>query len=193
MMTSFEGTEGFNTMVRNILDTWDRATDENRREGQTWYKAAHDIAAGFTLTTGHPIDYVAAVISHLSPKTNWKRNIQAARDVLNGINPTYALKANVARANATLESRNPLMTFGKGAKKTQRFARNILGDREAVTVDVWAQRVAQGKDADPKFLKRNGGYESVERAYQVAANQLGEYPSVVQATTWIVARNGRSQ
>ena len=46
--------------------------------------------------------------------------------------------------------------------------------------------------ADPeKALSRVGVYDAIEHSYRLAAARLGVDPVTVQATTWIVARNGR--
>ena len=92
------------------------------------------------------------------------------------------------RARRALESDNPLETFGPTAPKTARFARNLLGDRTVVTVDVWALRVALGRHADENALKRAGVYAAIEHAYILAAARLGVDPVTVQATTWVAIR-----
>ena len=97
------------------------------------------------------------------------------------------MSAGFERARKALESDNPLGTFG--GPKTRAFARNISGDREAVTVDVWACRVA---GIDETKLSRVGVYEAVAQAYRDAASVKGVDPATMQATTWVTARGGRA-
>ncbi len=52
------------------------------------------------------------------------------------------------------------------------------GGTDAVTIDVWAARV--------------GVYDAIADAYRAAAQRAGVTPSVMQATTWTVARPLRS-
>ncbi len=63
-----------------------------------------------------------------------------------------------------------------------------------MTVDVWALRVALGAHVvDEKIITRKGGYALVADAYRTAAAEAGVTPATMQAATWIVARNGRSE
>lgn len=180
------------SMIDRILRTYDRATGEDRANGQAWYDRAHELARELASDLGG-LDYAACVISHLSPRTKWGRNARAARDLAAGRHPSYALGANVDRARRALQSADPHATFG--AHKTRNFARNILGDVECVTVDVWAARIAMGKQVpDPEAtLRRVGVYEAVEHAYRLAARRRGVTPREMQATTWVVVRNGRAE
>jgi hypothetical protein len=62
-----------------------------------------------------------------------------------------------------------------------------------VTVDVWAVRVALGTRPDAEqCLTRVGVYDALEHCYRLAAQRAGVDPTTMQATTWIVARNGRA-
>jgi len=174
-----------------IVNTYNRATPADREAGRDWYGDGEAIIADLSDRSGLSREHVAAVVSHLSPRTSWSRNVYGATMlVTTGTAPT-CIGANVDRARRSLESDTPLDTFG--GPKTRRFARNLLGDRTFVTVDVWAARVAFGNSVpDPeKALSRKGVYDAVEHAYRLAAARLGVDPVTVQATTWIVARNGR--
>ena len=178
-------------MVDRIVRTYDRATEADREAGRDWYGDGEAIIANLADETGYTREHVAAVVSHLSPRTTWTRNVYGATMlVTTGTAPT-CIGANVDRARKALESDAPLETFG--GPKTRRFARNLLGDRSVVTVDVWAARVAFGDlPVDPEAaLSRVGVYDAVEHAYILAGRRLGVDPVTVQATTWIVARNGR--
>jgi hypothetical protein len=88
---------------------------------------------------------------------------------------------------------DPLATLN--GPKTSNFARNLLGDTDAVTIDAWAARVALPelgrKDVD-RVMGRKGVYDGIAEAYRTAADRRGVSPSTMQATTWIVARNGRA-
>lgn len=177
------------TVVRRILRTFDRATASDIERGATWYDEAGDIVTQLGPKVGGR-EYAAALISHLSPRTSWARNIAGAVAIANGDmsdNPEGCIGANVKRARLALASEDPISTLQ--GPKTRRFALNMLGDREAVTVDVWAARVA---GVDETALSLVGVYDAIEHAYRLAARRRGVDPATMQATTWIVARNGRS-
>lgn len=181
------------TAVRRILRRFDAATPADLEAGARWYDAAGELAT--ELTTLAPFDadlsvtreHAATVIAHLSPRTDWARNVSGAVAlVTTGVAPG-CIGDNVDRAYGGLVSGDPLGTLN--GPKTQRFAANILGDREAVTVDVWALRVV---GLDDTHVRRVGVYDAVEHAYRLAARRRGMDPSTMQASTWIVARNGRA-
>lgn len=176
------------TLVTRILKVWDRATASDVESGATWYSEAQELAFHLGRNSGHGLDHAAAVISHLSPRTTWTRNVAGAIYLLTyGEKADGIIGANYDRARASLQADDPESTFG--GPKTLRFYRNIIGDTEAVTVDVWAARVA---GIDENLLKRVGAYDAVEHAYRLAARRRGVEPATMQATTWIVARNGRA-
>lgn len=176
------------TLTRRILAVWERATAADVEAGATWYNEAQELAFHLGRNSGHGLEAAAAVISHLSPRTTWTRNVTGAITLLTyGEQADGIIGANYDRARASLSFEDPADSFG--GPKTLRFYRNICGDTEAVTVDVWAARVA---GVDEALLKRVGVYDAVEAAYQRAARRVGVEPSTMQATTWIVARGGRA-
>jgi hypothetical protein len=183
--------ESTRKVVDRIVATWNRATAVDVDKGTRWYDEGEslvdDLAAEHRLSR----ETVAAVIAQLSPRTTWGRNVEGARKLLATGEAPGCLGANVARALVALESADPLATLN--GPKVSRFARNLLGDRYAVTVDVWAARVALGDQGDgERVLDRVGVYPAIEHAYRVAAERVGVDPTTMQATTWVVARNGRA-
>ncbi|MFI5840564.1 hypothetical protein ACIA8K_12730 [Catenuloplanes sp. NPDC051500] len=177
-----------------IVATFNRATPGMIADGATWYAEGEALidrlAAQHSLTR----EAVAAVVAHLSPRTTWTRNVEGAVGLLANDHAPHCMGANVERARAALASDDPIGTLN--GPKTRRFALNLLGDREAVTVDVWAVRIALGpticERVNPETgLGRRGVYAAIEHCYRLAGHRLGIDPVTVQATTWIVARNGR--
>lgn len=177
--------------VRRILRTFDSANASDVESGAVWYADAGDIATDLASAAGSR-EHAAAVIAHLSPRTTWSRNVAGAVGLVSDGNTHGCIGANVDRARRALQSADPIATLN--GPKTRRFALNILGDRSAVTVDVWAARVAFGTAvSDPESaLSRVGVYDAIEHAYRLAAARRGVDPTTMQATTWIVARNGRA-
>jgi hypothetical protein len=90
-----------------------------------------------------------------------------------------------AIANLVSPSISQIVTILNGPK-ISRFFRNIVGDSNAVTVDVWAQRVATGKASNipPAGLT----YTNIELAYQAAALVIGVPARDVQAAVWVWVR-----
>jgi hypothetical protein len=170
-----------------IIATWGRATARDVEAGARWYADAGAMVDSWAVTVGLGREYVAAVFAHLSPRTTWSRNVRGATLLLTTGQAPGCLGANVRRARQALASSDPLATLT--GPKTARFARNLLGDPDVVTVDVWAARVAFGGRPDATvILYRRGMYAAVEHAYRLAAAQAGVPPATMQATTWIIAR-----
>ena len=180
------------TLVTRILRTFDRATPSDIEAGARWYDEAGDLATELGARTGHGRLVAAAVIAPLSPRTTWTRNVDGAVRLLETDGASILpglIGRNAANAQSIIRDGwdDPAESFN--GPKTARFYANIIGDREAVTVDVWAARVA-GVDEDKLGL--TGVYDALEHAYRLAARRRGVDPATMQATTWVVARNGRA-
>lgn len=173
------------TLTRRILAVWDQATPGIIEHGANWYPGTGQIVTALAAKHHLDIETVAAVFAALSPRTPWARNVAGAvllietGDVFTGL-----IGRNVETARRVL-TEGPEVVKGP---KTSAFAANLAGDTERVTVDVWAARVA---GVEESLLSRVGIYDAIECAYQRAARRIGVEPSTMQATTWIVARNGR--
>lgn len=180
----------YETIIRRIIRTFDSATPSDIEAGAQWYDQAGALAATLSASIGD-VDRAACLIAALSPRTTWTRNVAGAVAMATygaTYEPEGHIGTNVARAARVLDSVDPYAALGNGPKVAA-FARNIAGDRESVTVDVWACRVA---DLDETLLGRRGAYEAVASAYRAAARRRGVDPATMQATTWVVARNGRA-
>lgn len=176
------------TVIVRILRTFDKANVSTVEQGARWYDEAGQLAASLA-TREVPLENVASVIAALSPRTSWARNVAGAAALLKS-GPQAARDLGCIGRNvetARLAKREGYAALN--GPKTSRFARNIAGEREPVTVDVWACRVA---NLNEDLLTRKGAYDMVEAAYQAAARRRGVDPATMQATTWIVARNGRA-
>lgn len=182
------------TIVRRILRSFDSASPRVLEEGATWYSEQHDLAlslTGYDNGSGRAVtlEQAAAVIAALSPRTKWTRNVEGAIALVKE-GPRAAERIIFLRRNVETARQALLYGFDAlGGPKTRAFAMNIAGDTEAVTVDVWACRVA-GVDED--LLTRKGAYDAIAHAYRLAARRRGVNPSTMQATTWTVERGSSS-
>lgn len=176
------------TLTRRILAVYDRATSDDLEAGASWYIKAHVTAINLGNLSGVGLEAAAAVISHLSPRTSWARNLDGATALLTQKQRRAGiLGRNYDKAVECLDHPTPSDSFT--GKKTERFFLNMMGNWEVVTIDIWAARVA---GVEERHLKRVGIYEALEAAYQRAARMRNVEPAVMQATTWVVVRNGRA-
>jgi len=184
--------ESIRGVTARIMGVWTKATDSDKEAGSLWYVEGGRLVDRLATQSGRTRETVAAVLAHLSPRTRWTQTVTGATSLLlTGQAPGH-MGANVERARHALKSDHPLDTIN--GPKTRCFARNLLGDTESVTIDVWALRVAMGdQEYEQGMIVRNLGlYRAFEHCYRLAARRAGVEPATMQATTWIVARGGRS-
>jgi len=173
-------------VVKRIVRTLNKADAVTVREGMEWYDEARQLTVKLSLMSEYTTAQVAAAMAHLSPRLRWNQNVEAITDlVLYGTLPAYVMQGPAKRARKALVAAEPMNTFGKRAKKTLAFARNINGDVNAVTVDTWILNVV---GITEQQLKLVGVYDAVAHAYRLAAKRRGFTPAQLQAITWIVVR-----
>lgn len=185
--------------VANIEAAWGATTAAERALGARWYPRARATAREIARDAGISEARAAAIVASLSPRAQWKVNVQWARDVAlaaaSGAD-CPAASTQVFRALAWKVATGELGPGAVGDTRTRgvgpkvaRFWRNILGARDCATVDTWACKVA---GADPKAVASAAGYARVEAAYVEAARRLSVDVRTLQAATWIAER-GRAE
>jgi hypothetical protein len=175
--------------TQRILDTYDAADDETRRLGAAWYPNARRMALAM-VPNGSADDARAAcgVVAALSPRCGWAQNLAWAAKVLAAKRnrkacPEVHTRAMRAQAWRIAGGEYPLDVLN--GPKVRAFYCNLTGGYDAVTVDVWAARVAFGRLDIPGPGNR---YAEIARAYMDAANCRLTRPAIMQATTWIQIR-----
>jgi hypothetical protein len=165
-----------------------QATASDLETGARWYGEGEGIVDDLARQGGITREASAAVIAHLSPRTSWGRNVAGAYGLVLNDHAPRCIGSNVKRARRALRWAQPLATLN--GPKTRAFASNLLGDRDAVTIDVWAARAALGPACeDPeKVLARAGVYDALQHAYRLAGLRAGVDPVTMQATVWVVTR-----
>lgn len=183
--------------VANILATYGRASADQLARGRRWYPLASTLVDAIAEWSTVDRDRVAAAMAALSPRNPWNWNVAdtAAFSAAAGAGETVRPRAttfsqNADRAWAIVTGRGPLTEsddWTTTALKVRSFVANILGDTNAVTVDVWAIRVATvGGQSE---VRNDGQYRAIADAYRSAAVILGETPRDLQAITWLVAES----
>jgi hypothetical protein len=178
--------------VDNLLAWYRRATPEQVAAGRAWYGAAHDICESITRETGIDTRIVAAVVSALSPRNKWNRNLVDARNLchayVRGWRPedVTVCTFNTNRAKAWRFLEQHAWTNGP---KTTAFVDNIYHPTTStrVTVDVWAVR-AYCNDLSTDAAITPKQYATIEAAYIEAATIVGIRPMDLQAIVWTVVR-----
>jgi hypothetical protein len=176
--------------VANILATYDRATAQQRKDGEEWYPAMFRIMREHAEVTGYSIAQCAAVYAATSINTSWSINLTlAARALADGGLSGGTLGMVVDKVNRILAGDDIDSTLSGDPSnfKLRQFYRNLSGNYFRVTVDRWARRIATG-DYASKSVPKGREYECIARAYVHAALRRNVTPATMQAVTWCVAR-----
>lgn len=173
----------------SIRTVYAQATDADRRAGREWYPEAGRIAAAIADRTGIATDRIAAAIAALSPRNPWRWNVaDAAAFALaaaDGAAERPTATTFSANADRAWQFVNGATDWRSTALKVRSFVANILGDTDAVTVDVWAIRVAT--DGAQHAVRNDREYREIADAYRTVAAELGITPRDLQAITWVTA------
>jgi hypothetical protein len=174
---------------RNIADVYAQATDAERAAGREWYAQAERYVHTIAERADTDAARVAAALAALSPRNPWAWNVQDAA--------AFALAARVnagmPRATTFTRNRETAWAFLQGshdwasaARKVRSFVRNCTGDTGAVTLDIWALRVAYRGEHSGQVRERE--YTLLTQAYTNVAARVNEQPAHLQAITWVVAQ-----
>jgi hypothetical protein len=174
-----------------ILQMYRSATEEQIQAGETWYQVARDAAKEFAEKYGVTYRCAAGVIAVLSPRQRWPQNKLDAQAILRAASsgselmPTVsAYGSNARKAWRIAKGEQPTRVLG--GPKVNAFYRNICGDYNGVTVDVWAARVAE--PYNHHFAGREKDYAVIAEAYKTVADRLDTWPAFVQAVCWVTVR-----
>ena len=178
-------------MLHNLLDHYINASEGQLTHGFTWYKKANRICVKLSIKHDLPLYKVVGILSALSPRNKWERNIIDCESVIvHGIKASVCtFNANKEKAVRILRASTPTEVFDElNGRKVQSFYNNILKPKKVstVTVDVHAMRSVGLNRAPNKTL-----YNQVEDAYKSLGTLLGILPHEAQAIVWAVVRDGK--
>ena len=192
----------------NILDCFERASNETVVEGGIWYPTANAIAevvGGKLPQSGHAvlnsqhekIVIGAGILSALSPQTNWEQNKEMAYHFAESLDkPNWCTDINYNKAVNIVttshegidEERVSKILHGK---KTTAFFNNIVnpfGENNLPTIDRHAISIYLGRRCTYKELVRGldgTANKTISNAYIRASKLLESTPQLVQAVTWV--------
>ena len=150
-----------------------------------WYADAEAVAheiVDIYKTRGMDVslEQAASIVSAFSPRQRWSTNVRQALRFAHGDDTMRCLPNNLKMAQRALE----IGFDALNGKKTNSFARNIAGDENAITIDIWMMRSAGlTKDSPNKT-----DYSQLSEAIEKIAMETAMTPRTVQALVWIVYR-----
>jgi acyl-homoserine lactone acylase PvdQ len=162
-----------------------KATPADIEAAKAWYSEASELALSLTaIDPDMSFDQAACVIAALSIRQTWKKNVEYA--ILFALGETPPVMGAIVNILDNIMGADDPYSAMNG-DKTNSFARNIAGDMEAVTLDVWMIRAA-GMDSTKSLNKTQ--YREMSAILKDEALEYGMLPAVFQALVWIVIRGG---
>lgn len=155
------------------------------KSGISWYVDANLFARKVAEQYNKPLKTVCAVISALSPATNWEQNKADTIGLISGKKGykcgTYG--RNVAKAREILKTNEALFSPKTGAK-TYNFFYNIWQPEnpDYVCIDRHAYLIATNDIYTGLTPKQ---YEKVANHYRKSAKKLGVLPNQLQSVLWV--------
>jgi hypothetical protein len=137
-----------------------------------------------TSTHIYPFENVVCAFAALSPRISYRHNCLALAELLNHGDTNLGYGQNIHKAKEILLSDKPVERLStKRPSKCDSFARAILGDVRAVTLDTWMLNML-GFDGWITPLR----YRNMAAMVTQAALSVGEAPRDFQAILWVGKR-----
>ena len=178
---------------KNLLDVYARRSEQDMQDGLAWYKSANTICLDLSNEFKHSPLVVAQVLSALSPRNKWERNIYDTRQVLKAVRDKKEpedIKVCTFNNNKQKAFDIALGKRGidKASPKTYSFVKNISElDDTKVTIDVWHLRACFGKTIEAGLTPLR--YKQIEKVTLKCAEMVGVRGYEFQAIIWGVIRN----
>ena len=180
----------------HINDCYNRANAEVRQAGNVWYVNANHYAIEIGELAGYSGDVAlkvgSGIISALSPKTDWDKNILYAKELVRTGYAPRQTEINNTKALRILEGEEPLDVLG-GLKVIPFYLaiRSPEGDDPIPVIDRHAGHVYKGDSLTEKErnqLSNIGVNTRIVHAYRIIAERLNIHVHQLQATTWVEVR-----
>lgn len=176
---------------KNLIYWYEQASLEEHANGLDWYQRANEFCEARAEHFGVSPEVVAGVVSALSPRNKWGKNIEDTTRVLmahrDGV-PPCSVKVSTFDSN---KQKAFDILDGKAVKwgpKTESFVKNIANlDRSRVTVDMWHWRACFNKMRAPKSLTELK-YREIEQITIDTAEEYHLSGFQFQAVIWEVIR-----
>jgi len=179
-----------NKFSKNLDMFFNMATDDMIKEGLEWYQQAHEFCADMSHKYNFSPYIVAGVVSALSPRNKWERNLKDAEAVLNAVDKQISPdKVKVCTFNKNkykaFAIANEELVISESSRKTYAFVKNIAFlNEDYVTIDVWHQRALFNKFVESMAVGRIA-YEQIQELTIKKAKEVGMKGYEYQAVIWV--------
>jgi|TARA_R110000851_G_scaffold327222_1_gene496507 hypothetical protein len=180
----------------NLEYFFNNASEQDYKDGLIWYQTAHDIVQNLSNKYNFKPIIVANVLSALSPRNKWERNIFDTEQVLKAVNngkghdsiKVCTFNNNKIKAFELAQGNREGIEYSN-SPKTHSFVKNIAELNENfVTVDVWHTRAAFDKMVVPTSLSASN-YDDIRDITIKNAKKHNITPYQYQAIVWCSIRN----
>lgn len=184
-----------NKIRQNLRMHFDLATEEHIKKGTNWYYHVNAYCLDLQERTKNifELETIAGVISALSPRNKWDKNLIDAEAVLNAVinnkNPSD-IKVSTFNTNKykAFDIARGDRAIGIDSRKTFSFVRNIAHlDPEKITIDVWHLRACFNKTIDSGLTPKR--YDQIEKITLEEAKKVGLEGYEYQAVIWECVRD----
>jgi len=132
---------------RNLIKYYDMALPQQIIHGEAFYEDARDVSKELGILAGykysHAVSIGAGIISVLSPRMDWDRNKEIAKQFILTGETKYQTQQNQIKAKEILSGKDPMDVMGRESHKTKAFYQAILnpnGNNEVWNLQGYAQK-----------------------------------------------------
>ena len=168
---------------QKFLQLTANATQDQKTAAVEWYDMANKLARDLTTLGDLDFDQACCIIAAFSIRQRWEKNVELATRFAKGERNLPVMGAINKIAENIVSFDDPYTALN--GDKTNSFAKNIAGDVDAVTLDVWMIRAA-GLDTSKSLGKK--AYRELSQSLTDAALDFGMRPAHYQALVWIMIR-----
>ena len=182
---------------KNLDYFFNLANDNEVKQGLNWYKEANNKVIEISKKYYIDVFKVAQVVSALSPRNKWERNLQDAETVCKAFKEGKGFEdvkvctftKNKIKAFRILDDK---IQITDKSLKTYNFVNNIAypNNNNFLTVDIWHLRACFNKSIkiDGASIGRIA-YGQIKELTTKKALKLGINPCKFQAIIWITTQN----
>lgn len=189
--------------VNNIKAVYLLATTQEKIDGANWYKSAHKIALNLADNYGITLQTAAGVITALSPRNKWSRNIIDAENLIETFvrDPETAINIKVCTFNKNKEKALKILKNNQdfftdntreilSGPKLNEFFNCILGVNDDVCIDGHAYCIFNGSRTSLKDVPSIGVKlrKQIKLDFRKAAAKFNISAAEMQAITWVTWR-----
>lgn len=183
--------------IKQLRDIYSKVETRDISDGLSWYDQANEKIRIYANSLDIDPKLFAEIVSILSPSTVWEKNLDQAYDLVSKLKTereevgklvfnTY--KHNVTKAIELYDGKLTLNEDKKSGMKTYNFARNLLLDTAAVTID---RQMLKLLDTNEYFGTSTLTYKTYYQYADVIkklSSHIGILPYQLQASLWLHAR-----